>query len=549
MIELNKERLEALVDADPKRKWVLDTETDGLDVIGSDAPHGAHWIGLMPQGTGHCFVLSRREFDEWARPIVERMHLIGHNLLFDMHALNLTVSSYTDTMLGSYFINTSSRIGMDSIAKRLGYPKITTPDALKKGQIEHMDRAELTDYLVDDVRFTDIMYQKINWQPNMALDMRVGKAIYAMESRGVKLLGDRLSKAHVELLGIVDRTLKDLRDVGMEGDPNSPKQVAAFLMSKGRKLPITDKGNVSTSKLVLQRMADNGDDLAGKVLAYRKAIKLDSSFLKPLPKIARHGVLYPQTNISGTVTGRFSCSKPNLQQIPKRGALGKSLRRCMTSVSGTGVTACDYSQVELRVAAAMADEPTLLEAFANGGDPHTEVAAKMLGKRAEDITPDERYKAKAVNFGILNGMGARRLAIELKSDYDEANKFLSNYKRNLPHLSAWMEGVWRQAETFGIVRTLSGRTRVFAGDDSTRPSISVVVQGTAAELIRHAIVGAHEAGLPLMLSVHDEILVEGDHRNQLKEIMEDCANKAFPEVLGKVSFTAEATYGETWGDT
>ena len=549
LLNLNKERLELLIKADPTRPWILDTETDGLDVVGKDAPHYAHWIGLMPSNTQTCFVISYEEFNDWGRPLIEQLHLVGHNLLFDMHALDMMPKEYTDTMLCAYFHNTSSRIGMDHIARKLGYKKIKTPDALKKGQIAYMDKEELQDYLVDDCVFTDIMYRRINWNPNMAMDMRLGKAIYDMERRGVRLLEDKLSEVHKELHNIVDNALNDLVSSGFRGDPNSPKQVGSFLMSKGRKLPVTPKGNVSTSKLVLQQMADKGDDLAQKILAYRKAIKLDSSFLKPLPKLARNGILYPHTNIAGTVTGRFSCSKPNLQQIPKRGALGKSVRKCMTSRGNIGVTACDYSQVELRVAAAMADEPVLLEAFNSGGDPHTEVAGKMLGKRIEDITPEERYKAKAVNFGILNGMGARRLAVELKSDYDEASKFLNEYKRNLPHLSSWMEGVWREAEAYGLARTLADRTRVFTHEDSTRPSISVVVQGTAAELIRHSIVGAHEAGLPLMLSVHDEILVEGDHREELKEVMEFCANNAFPDVLGKVSFTAEATFGNTWGDT
>lgn len=549
MIRLTKYRLDALVKADPHRRWVIDTETNGLDVIGLGAPHYAFWIGLMPEGTDHCFVISREEFDEWARPYVEKMHLIGHNLAFDLHALDLTPLSFSDTMLSHHFISMGSRISMDNIAKRLGYKKIATPDALKRGQIEHMDKSELVEYLVDDCRFTNIMYQGINWVPAMDTDAKVSRAIYNMERRGVRLLPEPLAEAHRELKIDLANKLQLLRDEGMDEDPNSPKQVASFLMRQGRKLPVTPNGNVSTSKLVLQRMADEGDALCGMILDYRKVIKLDTSFLSPLPLLARDGILYPSTHIAGTVTGRFSCSKPNLQQIPKRGPIGKQLRRCMTSRSLTGVTACDYSQVELRVAAAMAKEPVLLDAFNSGGDPHTEVAAKMLGKAPDTITPEERYKAKAVNFGILNGMGARRLAIELKSDYDEARRFLYEYKHNLPELSAWMEGVWREAEAYGIVRTLSGRTRVFIGDESTRSAISVVVQGTAAELIRASLVGADEAGLPIMLTVHDEILVEGDRRQELKDIMEFCADNAFPDVLGSVPFTADATYGETWGDT
>ena len=223
----------------------------------------------------------------------------------------------------------------------------------------------------------------------------------------------------------------------------------------------------------------------------------------------------------------------------------------MTSPQDNGVIASDFSQVELRVAAAFADEPVLLEAFAQGRCPHTEVAAKMTGKAIGDVTEDERFKAKAVNFGILNGMGARRLAFELKSDKGTAFRFLNDYKRNLPRLNDWMEGVWREAEEFRVARTISGRTRIFTSNEDTRPAVSVKVQGSAAELIRHALVGAHEAGLEPLLTVHDEILVGGADEakaEKLREVMEDSANGAYTQAFGSVHFAAEASLGGTWGD-
>jgi len=223
----------------------------------------------------------------------------------------------------------------------------------------------------------------------------------------------------------------------------------------------------------------------------------------------------------------------------------------MTSPANDGVIACDFSQVELRVAAAFANEPVLLEAFAQGRCPHTEVAAKMVGKATEEVTAEERFKAKAVNFGILNGMGAKRLAFELKTDKGAASRFLDDYKRNLPKLNDWMEGVWREAEEFRVARTVAGRTRIFTSLEDTRPAVSVIVQGSAAELIRNSLVAVHDAGLEPLLTVHDEILVgcaDETRAEKLREVMESAANEAYPDDFGSVNFTAEANLGGTWGD-
>ena len=227
--------------------------------------------------------------------------------------------------------------------------------------------------------------------------------------------------------------------------------------------------------------------------------------------------------------------------------MAKKFRYCFTGRSG-GVSGADFSQVELRVAAALAEEPVLLEAFASGGDPHTEVAAQMLGKAPKDITPEERYGAKAVNFGILNGMGASRLCVELKSSKKEAAVFLDNYKRSLYKLNEWMEGIWRDVERDNVVRTVSGRTRVFGWTESTRPAISVIVQGGAAELMRESLVAVEEAGLEPILVVHDEIIVDGiDKGEEVATIMREAANKAYPSSFGSVDFPAEGGSGGTWG--
>ena len=530
--------------------WVIDTETNGLEVLGHRAKHRAFWIGLMPKGSRHVFIFTREEFEDWdLRPIVEELRLIGHNLRFDLHALNLRPHiGWTDTIAASYYRNTTTRHSMDHIAKVHGWPKIPTPDALKQGRIQDVPEEELILYLADDCLTTNLMADTFFTVP-CEEDYHVEAAVYRMERRGVRLLYDRLKDVGNTLIRRIMSSEVKLRQEGMIGNLNSSAQVAEWLTGMGRRLPYTPTGKPSTAKTALQKLSDDGDELAALLIDWRKLIKLKTSFIEPLPNLAQDGMLYPRTNTTRTATGRFSCDTPNLQQIPKRGPLGKAIRSCLTSGDEDGVTACDFSQVELRVAAAFANEPVLLEAFNTGNCPHTEVAAKMLGKLTSEISPDERFKAKAVNFGILNGMGAKRLALELKTNKAEANRFLGEYRKNLPQLYSWMEGVWREAETYNLARTVAGRTRIFHGYEDTRPAISVIVQGSAAELMRKALVAVDHAGLNPILSVHDEILIGGtDNPEYLKEVMEDAANSAYPDAFSEIKFPATATTGETWGD-
>ena len=550
---LSKHRLiEVLQAASPEQGWVLDTETNGLDVVGPEAPHFAWWIGLSPVGSPNVFIISGDEFEEWGlRDLFKQMHFVGHNFRFDLHAMDLVPEvPWRDTIVAAYFGHTSGKRSMDHIARVNGWHNIETPDALKKGRIQDVPEEQLFEYLANDCIVTSKMVKRLQMEA-CAFDYRVERAVYEMERRGVRLLGNKFSKVEMTLTEIIEQRLGTLNREGMDGNPDSPKQVGEWLMSRGRKLPQTSTGKPSTSKLALQRMADRGDELAEAIIQYRKAIKLKTAFVDTLPNMAQDGILYPRTNTTRTKTGRFSCDSPNLQQIPKRGPLGKALRGCMTSPDANGVIACDFSQVELRVAAAFAQEPVLLEAFAQRNCPHTEVAAKMVGKRVDEVTEEERFNAKAVNFGILNGMGANRLAFELKTDKGTARRFLSEYKRNLPKLNNWMESVWREAEEFRVARTVSGRTRIFTSNEDTRPAVSVIVQGSAAELIRHSLVAVHEAGLEPILTVHDEILVgdaDDNKANNLREVMENAANGAYSDAFGDVDFLAEASLGETWGD-
>jgi DNA polymerase-1 len=531
-------------------KWVIDTETDGLDVRGPNAPHTAHYIGLHPLGKDVCCIFRRPRF-ELVRRAVEGLELIGHNVRFDIHALDLrpNVPPY-DTLVGAYFENTVRRLSLDHFAAVNGWPKIGTPDLIKQGRILEMDPHQVAEYLADDCIRTGQLFTKLRTdRPELCPDYAVSAAVARMEARGIRLLQQPLNELGRTLRFRRDELRSALVGEGFDGNPGSSKQVGEWLTLHGRRLPRTPSGNLSTAKLVLSSLVDKGDNLAKLLLDFRQADKLVSAFVEPLPTMTRDNILYPQVNITRTKTGRFSYSDPNLQQIPKRSEFGAKFRLCFTSATGNGVSGADYSQVELRVSAALAQEPVLLDAFAAGRDPHTEVAAKMLGKRVDEISSQERFGAKAVNFGILNGMGARRLATELKSPVSEATKFLSDYRRSLPQLTEWMEQVWRESEAYYIAETVAGRKRIYSMDEETRPAISVVVQGSAAELMRRALVAVDASGLKPILVVHDEIIVEGTgHGEMLADIMRDAANQAYPSELKGISFDAEGGEGATWAD-
>ncbi len=549
---LNKDQLFKVIEGAPRdQEWVLDTETTGLRVIGHEAPCRAEWIGLSPLGQAVVFVISRDEYDGWGlQDLFKRLRLIGHNLRFDLHALDLVPSGeWRDTMNAPYWQNMAGRKSMDHLAEVNGWANIPTPAELKReGGIFDVDEGLLHRYLANDCIITSKMALKFNLGA-CSRDWALERAVYLTERRGVRLLEDKFGEVLRELRNLIEGAHNTLDTLGFDGNPGSPAQVLAWFHANGKRPKW--KGKDSTNARALLPLAEEGDKEAAAITTYRKAVKLQSSFGTPLPKMLQEGILYPSIRTTKTRTSRYAYAEPPLQQIPKRGPLGKAMRYCFTSPDSSGVNGCDYSQVELRVAAAKSGEETLLEAFHAGRCPHTEVAAKMVGKRPDQVTPDERFRAKAVNFGILNGMAAIGLSYELRSTKAEAAKFLRDYNRATPRLHEWREGVWRRAEMAHSAVTCAGRRRVFRSNESTRPAISVEVQGDAGEIIRLAHVAVEEAGLRPILVVHDEILTcNGSKVNaeDLKAVMEYAANNAFPEVFGSVNFAAETGYGETWGD-
>ncbi len=292
------------------------------------------------------------------------------------------------------------------------------------------------------------------------------------------------------------------------------------------KLPMPAKtrgGQLSTAVGTLEKLAGS-HPVVDSILKYRKLEKMRSTYLAPLPRLMdRQGRIHTTFNQTATATGRLSSSNPNLQNIPVRGALGKRMRACFVAGAGCRLISADYSQVELRVLAHVSQEPALLTAFRHGEDIHTRTAALIFDEAPEKITPDQRRSAKTINFGLIYGMGAQKLAGELHISTQQAKDFIAQYFRQLGRLKDFYDSVEESAKEHGYVTTLAGRRRMLpdilsrngqAFALARRQAINTVIQGSAADVIKLAMLAVDQdealAGWQArqVLQVHDELLLE-----------------------------------------
>ncbi|BCS87937.1 DNA polymerase I [Pseudodesulfovibrio sediminis] len=384
------------------------------------------------------------------------------------------------------------------------------------------------------------------------LEIPLIPALVEMEKAGI---GIDLT-AFQEFLGDVSSQLAELTRTiielaGEEFNIRSSQQLAVVLFDRldikaGGK---TSTGLRSTANQVLEKIRDK-HPIVEAVLQYRMLEKLRSTYLEPLPKLVdADSRLHTHFNQLSTATGRLSSSRPNLQNIPIRGIHGPRMRGCFCAGEGNMLAAADYSQIELRVLAHFSKDPALLDAFRNDEDIHSRTAALLNDKAVEDVTTDERRGAKTINFGLIYGMGVQKLARELKIKQTEAKEFTETYFEKMATLKAYYETIVEDAQTHGFVTTLAGRRRLLPelhsrnnqlASQAKRQAVNTVIQGSAADIIKMAMVAAYKdqelkkLGAQLILQVHDELIVEAPAKNieaagaRLKQIMQDVAKLDVP---------------------
>jgi DNA polymerase-1 len=388
-----------------------------------------------------------------------------------------------------------------------------------------------------------------------------------MEERGIRVDGAALERMAAGLAQREEALAGEIRALaGEEFNVNSTQQLGVVLFEKlqvqGKRKAKRTKTGYRTDVETLEPFA--GHAIVRKVLEYRGCAKLRSTYLEPLPRLvnARTGRLHTSFSQIGAITGRLSSSDPNLQNIPVRTEEGREIRRCFVpGEPGWRLVSADYSQIELRVLAHLAEDPGLVAAFRAGEDIHRATAARIFGLLPGAVTAELRGRAKAINFGVLYGMGEQRLARETGIPPKEAREFIEAYFRTYPRVKAFHEERIGMALREGYVETLLGRRR-YIRDELLSPdggvaanarnnAINTPIQGTAADLVKLAMIRVHarlrDSGLDahLLLQVHDELVLEcpaaqvGDLRALLKDAMEKVADLRVPLLV-------EVGDGENW---
>lgn len=411
------------------------------------------------------------------------------------------------------------------------------------------------------------------------IEKPIAPIILEMQKRGIALDVEKMKKlskeGHKELESIQGEIWNH---AGREFNINSPKQLGEVLFDElkigegtGTRLKKTEGGKRSTRESELRKL-EEFHPIIKDIFAYRELSKLLSTYIDTLPElIGDDGRIHAEFNQAGTTTGRFSSQHPNLQNIPAGDGLPKSIRESFIAVKDHTFIAFDYSQIELRVAALLSEDPFLIQTFIDKKDIHAAVASRVFGVNEEDVTHDMRRKAKVINFGILYGMGVTALQQNLGTTRKEAQEFYNGYFESFPSIAGYMEETQNFAKEHGYSQTLFGRRRYFKELRSPLPHIRAAaerqagnapIQGTAADCIKIAIKNAHKAleekGLladtHLILQVHDELVyeVKNEKVEEVKEtvcsVMENVIPEEFLKEKKAVPLEVHVGVGQNWGE-
>jgi DNA polymerase-1 len=535
-------------------RFAFDTETTGLDPLRVDlvglsfaVTAGEAWY--VPLTHRYLGVPEQLPVDlvlDAVRPLLNSAdHLkIGQNLKYDILVLGRSgvevAEPLFDTMLASYLANSAAKShGMDNLAAELlDYRCISYSEVAGSGKnkicFDEVEVEKATIYAAEDADITLRLYEKlvplVDEQEQQALfndvEMALLPVLIGMEQIGIRIdpvfLGG-LSAELAKKLAVLETQIHEL--AGSSFNIGSPKQLGEVLferlgLPKGKKT----KTGWSTDVEVLNKLAEE-HDIAAKILEYRSLAKLKGTYTDALPKLIHPetGRIHSSFNQAVTATGRLSSSDPNLQNIPIRTEEGRRIREGFIPSDGCVLLAADYSQVELRVLAHMADEPALKEAFARGEDIHRRTASEVLGIFPEMVTDEQRRQAKAINFGVIYGMSAFGLAKQLDISRREAQAFIDTYFKRYPGIRTFMDHCIAEAREKMYVTTMLGRRCAIPEINSKngavrgyaeRNAINYPVQGSAADIIKVAMINiAHRLATErlktrMLLQVHDELVFD-----------------------------------------
>ena len=567
-------------------QFAFDTETTSLDYMAARIvgvsfaieSGKAAYVPLAHDYPGAVAQLDRDEVLARVRPMLEdrEIYKIGHNLKYDRNVLNnhgikLDGIRY-DTMLESYVLeSTATRHNMDAVALRyLDHHTIKYEDVAGKGakqlSFNEVPIETAAPYAAEDadvtLRLHQAMWPKLTAQAALekvftGIEMPLLTVLSDMEQAGVVIDTDMLAQQSAQLAKRISELEQEAhREAGQPFNLGSPKQLQQLLFDK-LQLPVlakTPKGAPSTAESVLQELAQDYP-LPRLVLEYRSLSKLKSTYTDKLPLqvCADTGRVHTSYHQAVAATGRLSSSDPNLQNIPIRTEEGRRIRQAFIASPGRLLLAADYSQIELRIMAHLSSDKGLLAAFSAGEDVHRATAAEVFGVLPEAVSNDQRRSAKAINFGLIYGMSAFGLAKQLGIARGAAQEYIDLYFARYPGVHDYMEATREQAREQGYVETVFGR-RLYLPDinarngqvraGAERTAINAPMQGTAADIIKRAMIAMHawlqsavELDIVMIMQVHDELVFEvaAQHveaaRPQIARIMSEAATLKVPLVV------------------
>ncbi|UYQ92895.1 DNA polymerase I [Chitinophaga horti] len=566
----------------------FDTETTGTDannveLVGMSfaCKPGEAWYVPVPTGRDQALaVLSI------FKPLFDAMDItfIGQNLKYDMLVLKWydyeIKGKIFDTMLAHYLIEPEGRRSMDLLsAQYLQYAPVSIETLIGKkgknqGNMRDVEIEKIKDYAAEDADIT--LQLKEKFLP--IIDAKeVANVFYDVENPLVKVLVDMefegIAIDHITLSDYSRQLGEDIRraeesvyeQAGVRFNLGSPKQLGEVLFEKLQLDPKAKKtrtGQYATGEDVLAKLASKSK-IVEDILIYRELSKLKSTYVDALPLMVnpRTGRVHTSYNQAVAVTGRLSSNNPNLQNIPIRTERGREVRKAFVPRNaGYTLLSADYSQIELRIIAAISEDESMISAFQNGIDIHTATAAKVYGVELSDVTSDMRRNAKSVNFGIIYGQSAFGLSENLGIARSEAKMLIDNYFAQYPAIKEYMEKQVTFAQTTGYVQTQLGRKRWLKDINSSnavvrgyaeRNAINMPIQGTAADMIKLAMISIHKEmkqqnfKSKMLLQVHDELVFDAhvDELDRLKPLILDCMKRALPL---RVPVEAEIGTGANW---
>jgi DNA polymerase-1 len=517
---------------------------------------------------------------------------IGHNLKYDSHVLlrpangGIKLNSVDDTMCLSYVLDTGvvNRHSMDYLAEHwLDYQTIKYEDVCGKGakqvSFANIDPDAALNYAAEDADITLRLWQIL--KPRLAgsgvasvyerLERPLIPVLARMESRGIIVEETILARMSDDFASRMANYQSEIYTIaGAEFNIASPKQLGQILFDKmglpgGKK---AKTGAYSTSADVLEDLAASGVEIATKVLEWRHIAKLKSTYADALVDsiLPMTGRVHTSFSMVGASTGRLSSSDPNVQNIPIRTAEGRQIRTAFVAAQGHKLISADYSQIELRLVAHVANEASMIEAFQAGVDIHARTASEVFGIPLNMLDSETRRRAKAINFGIIYGISAFGLARQLGISQSESRDYIASYFEKFPNIKAYMERTKAEAREDGFVRTLFGRRIHISGFNASNPAmrgfaerqaINAPIQGTAADIIKRAmiqlppILAAQSIPADMLLQVHDELIFEvpADHTNDAMAVITDVMERAADPVVSlAVPLVAEAGMADSWAE-